>query len=260
MPNAPHTFSLEAVVLRHSDWGEADRILTLFTLQQGKLRALAKGVRKLRSRKAGHLQPFTRVRLFFARSRDLPIITQAETAEAYLPLHDDLLRTAFTAYVVELVDRFTYENEDLPYLFHLLTDTLERLASLPHEDLWLVSRWYEVRLLDILGFRPELFQCVSCQKELKPEDQFFSAQLGGALCPGCGAGTASAYPVSMPALRLLRHLQRSGWLDASRSPVPEELRPEVEGLLQYYLTYLLERGLNSPAFLRHVQRQGEMPA
>ncbi|HPH96192.1 MAG TPA: DNA repair protein RecO [Anaerolineaceae bacterium] len=260
MPNPSHTFSLEAVVLRHSDWGEADRILTLFTLQQGKTRALAKGVRKLRSRKAGHLQPFTRARLFLARSRDLPIITQAETAEAYLPLHDDLLRTAFALYVVELADRFTYENEDLPNLFHLLTDTLGRLATLPHDDLWLVSRWYEVRLLDILGFRPELFQCVSCGRELKPEDQFFSAQMGGALCPECGTEVTAVFPVSMPALRLLRHLQRSGWMEASRAPAAAELRPEVEGLLQYYLTYLLERGLNSPAFLRHVQRQGGTPA
>ena len=84
------SFRLEAVVLRHNDWGEADRLLGLFTLEMGKLRALAKGVRKLRSRKAGHLEPFTRVNLLLARGRDLPLITQVETLDPYLPLHEGL--------------------------------------------------------------------------------------------------------------------------------------------------------------------------
>ena len=86
MPRADHTRKVEALVLRHSDWGEADRMLVIFSPFQGKTRVVAKGARRLRSRKAGHLEPFTRVSLLLARGRDLWIVTQAETIEAYLPL------------------------------------------------------------------------------------------------------------------------------------------------------------------------------
>jgi DNA repair protein RecO (recombination protein O) len=101
---------VEAVVLRHTDWGEADRLLVLYTREAGKLRAIAKGARRLRSRKAGHLEPFTRVTLMLARGRDLWIVTQAQTVNAYLPLREDLLRTSYAIYVMELLDRFTYEE------------------------------------------------------------------------------------------------------------------------------------------------------
>jgi hypothetical protein len=90
MPSRERSFRVEAVVLRHSNWGEADRLVGLFTREMGKIRAIAKGVRKLRSRKAGHLEPFTRTSLLLARGRDMFIITQAETIKAYMPLREDL--------------------------------------------------------------------------------------------------------------------------------------------------------------------------
>ena len=96
----PRSYKVEAVVLRHADWGEADRLLVLQTRQLGKLRVVAKGARRIRSRKAGHLEPFTHVRLQLARARDLPIVTQAETVEAYLPLRDDLNKTGYAALVL----------------------------------------------------------------------------------------------------------------------------------------------------------------
>src|SRR5512143_2490704 len=141
-----HSFRVEAVILRHSDYGEADRMLTLYTAQLGKTRALVKGARKIASRKAGHLEPFTRVKLQLAKGRDMPLVTQADTVEAYLPLREDLLLTGQTSYVIELLDRFTYdEGIDSSAIFRLLTDTLGRLAS--KSDPWLASRFYEMRLL-----------------------------------------------------------------------------------------------------------------
>src|SRR5512143_4200052 len=125
-----HSFGVEAVVLRHADFGEADRLLTLFTKQLGKTRAIVKGARKMTSRKAGHLEPFTYVKLQLARARDIPLVTQADTIDAYLPLRENLLLTSQASYIIELLDRFTYEDgsENLA-IFRLLTETLERLAS-----------------------------------------------------------------------------------------------------------------------------------
>jgi DNA repair protein RecO (recombination protein O) len=255
MAELPRSFRAEAVVLRHSDWGEADRLLILYTRELGKVRAVAKGVRRLRSRKAGHLEPFTRVKLLLARGRDLLIVTQAETVDAYLPLREDLLRTGYAAYVVELLDRFTYEEGENRPLYSLLTDTLARLAT--GEEPWPAARYYEVRLLDLLGFRPELFQCVHCHNEIKAEDQYFSAQLGGVLCPrpGCRSAAPDARPVSLAALKYLRHYQRSTYAEAARARVEAGQRAEMEALLQHYLTYLLERGLNTPAFLREISKK-----
>lgn len=249
---APRSFRVEAVVLRHRDWGEVDRLLTLYTLEKGKMQAVAKGVRRLKSRKAGHLEPFTHVLLQLASGRDLPIITQAETVEAYLPLREDLVKTALAAYVIELVDRFTYEAEDVhPGLFVLLTETLGRIADL--EDPWLAVRYYEVHLLDFLGFRPHLFECAVCGQAIQPVPQYFSPAHGGVLCPRCGEQVKGALPLSVTALKYLRHIQRSLYSQAARIHASPSIRAEMEAVMQRYFTFLLERNLHSPDFLRRVQ-------
>ena len=239
------------MVLRHSDWGEADRLIWLFTKESGKLRAIAKGVRKPRSRKAGHLEPFTHVRLLLAAGRDIPIITQAEAQEVFLALKEDLIRVGYASYVIELLDRFTYEEGENVPLFRLLVETLNRLDD--EADAAFAVRYYEVRLLDLLGFRPHLLQCVNCGKEIQPEDQFFSPDLGGLLCPTCGRALTGTQFISLGAVRMLRHLQRSSYAEAQRLRLSAAVDREVEQLMQAYFTYLLERGLNTPAFLRHLR-------
>ncbi len=240
-------------MLRHSDWGEADRLLSLFTREDGKLRSVAKGVRRLRSRKAGHLEPFTRVALMLARGRDLFIVTQADTVDAYLPLREDLLRTGYASYVIEVLDRFTYEEGENRPLYALLVDTLGRVTHEP--DPFLAVRYYELHLLDLVGFRPNLSYCVQCGAEIKAQDQFFSAEKGGVLCPKCGTNALATRPVSMLTLKFMRHLQRSTYAEARRADLTPAVQAEMESLLQFFLTYLLERGLNSPAFLREVRNR-----
>src|SRR5512147_3308911 len=243
------SFRVDAVILRHSDYGEADRLLTLFTRQLGKTRVLAKGARKIASRKAGHIEPFTYARLQLAKGRDMLILTQAETVEAYQPLREDLILTSQASYVIELLDRFTYQDEtENSALFRLLTETLARLAS--KADPWLVIRYYEMRLLDHLGFRPQLFECANCRREILPEDQFFSFAAGGVICPTCGQGLPRLKPISVDTLKYLRHFQRSSYADAARARPSPDVRDEAESLMQGYFTYLLERELNTPGFLK----------
>ncbi len=246
------SFRVDAVVLRHSDYGEADRLLTLFTRQLGKTRAIAKGARKIASRKAGHIEPFTYAKLQLAQGRDMLILTQADTVEAYQPLREDLILTSHASYVLELLDRFTYQDEtENSVLFRLLTETLSRLAS--KADPWLVIRYYEMRLLDHLGFRPQLFECANCRRAILAEDQFFSFSAGGAICPRCGQGLRNVKPISMETLKYLRHFQRSSYADASQARPDLEIQNEAESLMQGYFTYLLERELNTPGFLKSIK-------
>ncbi len=253
--NRQRTVRVDAVVLRHSDWGEADRLLWLYTLEMGKVRALAKGARKIRSRKAGHLEPFTRVHLMLAKGREILLVTQAETIEAYLPLHEGLEGITYASYAVELLDRFTYEEGENRPLYQLLVDTLQRLSELPEKEL--VIRYYELRLLDLVGFRPQLFRCLGCDEEIQPQAQYFSAQEGGVLCPKCGARASGAHPISMQALKYLRHFQRSKFPEARKAHLAPELNRELEIVMQHYMTYLLERGLNTPPFVRRLRKNNQ---
>lgn len=243
----------EAIVLRHTDWGEADRLLTLYTREQGKVRAIAKGARKINSRKAGHIEPFTRVTLQLAKGRDLLIVTQAEMIDSYQPLREDLTRMGYAAYALELLDRFVPDEEiAVPSLYRLISETLARLAA--ESDAWLPIRYYEMRLLDHLGFRPQLFDCVNCGRDILPEDQFFSYAAGGVICPRCSQGLKGLHKISIEALKYLRHFQRSTYREASRAHPEEDTRREMETLMQGYFTHLLERELNTPGFIKSVRK------
>lgn len=253
MPPQERSIRAEGVILKHSDFGEADRLLTIFTRETGKLRSIAKGVRKARSRKAGHVEPFTRVRLQLARGRDLFILTQAEAADVYAALREDLVLLGTASYVIELIDRATTDEVENRALYNLLTRTLTRLDR--GDDANLATRYFELRLLDYVGFRPQLLACTQCEAEIQPEDQYFSAMQGGVICPKCGHRDPGARPISIQALKYLRHFQRSSYRDAARATIPPAVYTEMETLIQYYLTYNLERGLNSPAFLRRVRRE-----
>ncbi len=251
MPTRERSIRVEAVVLSHWDYGEADRMIGLFTRELGKITVLAKGARKARSRKAGHLEPFTRVSLQLARGQNLHLITQAETIDAYLPLREDLLALSQAAYTLELIQRLASEGEENQALYRLLTATLKRLTE-PY-DARLVLRFFDIRLLDLTGFRPKLFLCANCQRQVQAEDQYFSEEMGGVLCPECGRGRSGARPISMNALKYLRHLQRSNFNDACKASPTQAVYDEMENVMQSYLTYILERRLNTPIFLRRVK-------
>jgi DNA repair protein RecO (recombination protein O) len=244
-------YRTEAVVLRRLDLGEADRLLTLLTPGFGKLRVVAKGVRKPRSRKAGHLELFSRVELLLARGRDLDIITQAEAIQGSAALQSDLVRLAHAAYVVELLDAFAVAEEENRPLYRLLVDTLDRLEQ--GHDPGLVVRFFEVRVLDLTGFQPQLFRCQVCGSETRPEDQYFSTTDGGVLCPTCGPVHRAARPLSLGALKVLRHFQRSGFPAVCDLRMSAGVQRELEDHMERYLTYVLERRLHTPDFLHRVR-------
>jgi DNA repair protein RecO (recombination protein O) len=252
MPREARSQRVEAIVLKHSDFGETDRLITLYSREQGKVRALAKGARKPGSRKGGHLEPFSRASLLLFAGRDLQVVTQAEAINTHSAISENLVALGYASYVAELLDKFSADHDENRGLYRLLRDTLDRLAS--GGEIQLAVRFYEVRLLELAGFRPELQSCLNCGNVIKPEDQYFSFHQGGVLCPECGLTNREARPVSMPTLKMLRHLQRSSFAEAGRPKFSQATHAEVESLMNHYLTYLLERSLNSPRFLQKVRR------
>jgi DNA repair protein RecO (recombination protein O) len=250
---APHVYKTSAIVLRHRKLGEADKILTLFTPNYGKVDAVAKGVRRPTSKLAGHVEPLTYSAFLLARGRELDIVTQAETLEPLTPLREDLERVGRALYAAELVERFTPERQESYPVFKLLLETLRRLAT--RDDLDLVVRYFEVQLLDALGYRPQLDRCVSCESELEPTTNFWSAASGGVLCPACGTNDPLALALSLSALKVLRLLQRSGFARAAQVRIDRALAQELERHLREYIRYVLERDVRSAAFLETLRRQ-----
>lgn len=250
------TFRTEAIVIKRHNFGEADRLLTLFSREYGKIRAIAKGARKPQSRKTGHVELFMRSKFLLARGKDLHIITQAEMIEGYLPLHDDLVRATYAAYAVELLDRLTAEEDPHKDIYLLLAQALGWFAFT--EDMLLAARYYELRLLALTGFQPQLFSCVSCGEPISEQDQFFSADLGGLLCPGCQKADLRSHPISSAAVKVLRYLQTRPWSTVKSLRLKRPLHTELEAVMHYYLTYILERNLKSVDFLHRLRHEAAL--
>jgi DNA repair protein RecO (recombination protein O) len=250
------TYRTEAIVLRRSDFGEADRLLTLFSREFGKIKAIAKAARKPQSRKTGHVELYMRTNFLIARGRDLDIVTQAEMVDGYPALREDLVRTTYAAYVVELLDRFTAEEDPHSGKYKLLADALAWLAA--SDNLLLAARYYELRLLGMAGFQPQLFNCVSCNEGIQEQEQFFSAELGGLLCPNCRQADRRAKLVTAAAVKVLRYLQTRNWETVKGLQLRRPLHTELEAVLHYYLTYILERNLKSIDFLHRLRREAAL--
>jgi DNA repair protein RecO (recombination protein O) len=251
-PSRERSFRTPAIILKRRDFGEADRLLTLLTPGHGKFDALAKGARKLTSTKLGHVELYTRADMLIHRGRDLAIVSQAEMIAPYLPLREDLMRGAYAGYCVEFLDRLTAEDDvDSQRLFILLDDTLVRLCL--DSDMQLAVRFYEMRLLDVVGYRPELLQCAIGHEPLLPEDQFFSNGEGGVVCVSHAPRSASLVPLPVDTLKLLRHLQRSTWKQVAGLRVPAHVHADAERIMLGYISYVIERKLQSVDFIRRIQ-------
>ena len=246
------TYKTEGVVLKQTPLGEADRILTMLTPDRGKLRAVARGVRRPRSRLGGHLDLLNRVSISLSEGRSLDAVTEAETLRSFRLLREDLERVSRALYMAELADAFSVENAPGPEMYRLLLDSLGWLECTARPGLLL--RRYEVRLLEHSGYRPELYSCVECGSSLEPGDHAFSSAVGGVLCPECRAGAArSVVPVSKNCIKVLRFLQREDRSERVESlRVSDGMLRELERLLRSYLRYVVERELRSAEFVHLV--------
>ena len=248
----PRVYRADAVVLHQRRLGEADRVVTLYTPQLGKVDAIAKGVRKPTSRKAGHLELLTLTSLLLAVGKNLDVITQGETVESFMPMRTDLERLSRGFYVAELVDRFSEARVENYPVFRLLVETLQRLAA--SDALDLAVRYFELQLLGHLGYRPQLWRCVACRASLAPVPNSFSAALGGVVCPDCRQANVGLWRLSVSALKVLRLLERGSFDEAERLRLTPELASELELLLRGYVRHVLERNPRSLEFMDAVRR------
>ncbi len=245
-------YRAEGIVLKTTTMGEGDLQVTLLTRDGSKLRAVAWGARKLTSRKMGHLEPLTRVDLALSKGRDLDSIGQAQSVESFVGLRGNLEATAKAIYLAEMVESFANEGSANPPLYSLFLETLRTLDNYPEMDA--LVPYCQLNLLKVLGFMPELYQCVECRCEISPGEHRFSVELGGVMCTRCSSG-ASVMPLSIQALKVLRFFDRSAHSDLTGLRTSDALNGELRSILDRAIRYWLDRDVRSRQFMDHLQRE-----
>ena len=249
---APRIYYTEAIVLSRFELGEADRVLTLLTPHDGKLKAIAKGVRKPRSRLGGAVEPFAELHLVMARARTFDVVTQASVGHAWLSLRERLESTATAWYLAELAERAVEERAFAFPVYALLRRSYQLLddGMAPGR----VARWFEFGLADALGMRPEVERCVECDRVLDEDEEFrWVPTQGGVLCSRHGMPVGEQMRLSLAALKLLRAYQRLDIEAIAGIRQPPEVEAEVEQALRWFIRNILEREPRSAAFLDEVR-------
>lgn len=243
------TYQADAIVLRRLDYGEADRIVTLLTREHGKLSAIAKGSRRARARAANGLDLFTRSRMMLAKGHNLDVVAQAERRGDVRHISGNLQRTAYACLVAEVADKVLEERHPVDDVFELVVSTIERLNA-PERSPRAENAWFLMRILDVLGYQPQLIDCASCNESLPEAAAWFSPLLGGVLCRRCGAHDQAGSPVSVNGLKILRVMVAGDAALYDRLKLSTELLHEVEDALEAQLEYHLDRRLKSLEFIR----------
>ncbi len=245
---SPRTYRALGVTLRRSPVREADLLTVIYTREHGKLELLARGAQRLTSKLMGHLEPLTLVSVSVARGRSIDQVTEAEVVDAFPSVKSGYENSARGLYVAELVDGFSALSAANPELFDLAVQTLRVLGAATNADLAL--RYFDLQLLRLSGFMPELYNCVECGVDLEPDRHRFAVGAGGALCTDCGPTDVVVRPLSLSALKLLRLLHRAETVgELPELSVPPPLEREVRETLAATLQYWLDRRVRSQEFL-----------
>ncbi|WP_243372637.1 DNA repair protein RecO [Geotalea sp. SG265] len=240
------SIELDAVVLGVMDYGEADKIVTLFALEQGKLKGLARNAKKSRKRFGGALEPFARLRLQVTLKDGLSTLNGADVINVFPHIRTELGKISHAAYACELVEQLVAEGETNTRLFRLLTAYLEHLDRVPQDAS--DRRFFEANLLKVLGYQPELARCACCDGELAAMQQLRLAPSGtGILCGSCAR---TGRPVSSDTISLLIRSLSTGRFGLVRFP-PEGLA-EAGAILDAAIACHLTRPLKSLAFMEQV--------
>ena len=225
----------QAIVLKSMRWGEADRILTFFSLRFGKVRGIARGARRMKSRFGGMLEPFSSINLTFfdKRNDSLASISQTDTLESFSPLRESLDRIWAASRMVALVDGVTADRDPSPRIYQTLLEGLRTLVRT--DDPALLALIVQVQILGQAGFQPRIERCVSCGRDFGEQPSWFSPSAGGRLCGSCDR---DSWDYCLPMSRGSRAFLCQAWQRpfelATRLKAQGRVRKEVEDIVETY--------------------------
>lgn len=243
-----------AISLKSRKWGDADRIVTFYTMRFGKLRGVARGARRSKTRFGAALEPFvsTELNLFEKRGDSLYRITQADIRDPFSRLREDLGLMAAAGRLANLVEAVTGEGDAGPRIFETLIEGFTALQTT--EDPALTALLFQIRLLGLTGFRPQTDHCAGCGESAREGQTFvsghFSPLSGGLLCAGCaGHRRNECLPLSAGSLAFMQHAIRWKPTILNRLKAEGRVRAEAEAAIESYVTVVTGKRLPPVDFL-----------
>lgn len=244
-------YKCEGIVLRTRNLGEADRVITLYTLEKGKLEGVARGARRPRSRLMGGTQLFTHGLYMLFSGRSLDSVSQVEIKRSFAPLREELTPLAYCSYMAELFDVIVMPGEPSEELFQLLQESFVLMEE-ARVDAGVVLRRFELGLMSVLGYQPHLHSCVRCGGEVGADIRLSVAE-GGLLCRSCWGVDSAALPLTRATVEWMKRLPRTpaARLGALRLSSAESRL--LESACRAYVDYRLARPLKSVSFMASLQ-------
>lgn len=236
------TYKCKGIILKRTNLGEADRILTILTSDRGKIRVVAKGVRKTLSKLAGNCELFMNGNFMFAEGRSLDILTSAEMKESYQDLRKDLKSTQSAFYMAEIIEKRLPDDEPHEEIYNLFAECLEELNK---KNDSLVLSFFEINLLSDTGFEPELYKCLNCGEKITPEGNFFSVENGGLSCPTCKADLE----ISDETIKALRLILKHRLKNILKIKLNKKTEVELKKIIKHYFKNIHQEILKSESFI-----------
>ena len=235
------------IVIKGSNFGEADKILTVFTERFGKVKVIAKGIRRMKSHLAGSLEPFMLTDLMLYEGSTFYTITGASIIQDFPNIHSDLKLTAKAFLFGELIDKFLKEKEGTADIFDLYVSVLSSIENGSQEAL--VALAFEFKLTNISGFSPQLYECVHCKTKITPCNNYWDQSEGGIICGDCQAKFNHGINISDGLIKLFRFFEKSNFEDINRLRINDLLACEAQNVLTSYTRSILEQELKSQRFI-----------
>ncbi|PYI51951.1 DNA repair protein RecO [Paenibacillus flagellatus] len=244
---------VEAIVIRSMDYGEGNKILTLFSKEAGKIGVMARGAKKLKSRHTAIAQPFTHGEfVLFRTGQQMGSLNAGEIWNAYHRLREDLNKAAYASYLMELTEKTVGDNEPNASLFEQLKGSLDAMDE--GKDPQIVLHIYEMKMLAIAGYRPVLDECVSCGAKDGP--MWLSVSMGGTVCGRCRSADVSAIPLPEGTLKLLRLFLGMDVRRLGRTEVKESTKSQLKQCIRQLLDAHLDVKWKARHFLDQMEKYG----
>lgn len=243
-------YKTEGIVLKSMEYQEADKIVTIYTKDYGKITAIAKGVRKTKSKFGSSLEILTYSIFLFYKGRNLDIVSQTEILESFFSTCKEVIKFAFAANCIEVVNRLTEEREINIGLFNLLKEVLHYLKK--SNDPKLLSLSFKWQTMSILGYRPSLNNCCRCNKSVEDQkEMYFNIREGGLVCNNCTAkDKEGCVKVSLYFNKLVRKILITPLSTISSAIIPDKKMKELEKITDLYIAYHSEKSFKTDRFLK----------
>ena len=248
-------YKTDAIVLSDSELGDQDKIITLLSDQYGKIRAVAKGARRLKSRFAPAVQMLSYVTAVLYRSQRIEVDTfnECKINSPFLGIRNELVRLSYGYYLVELIMKFIRGAETPPFLFDLVLKMLSLLEKVPKKNLPVLMRSFELKMLTILGYRPYLTGCVDCHRRIEARREvYFSGYEGGILCSRCSRNRVGKL-VSYETIRWMKFLESISLDKLAHVRVGQKADRELKVVPENYIPHRLGDKVLSYDFIETVQ-------